>query len=34
MGNYEFSQLLGERGINRHYTQQELDEDLKYACRK
>jgi predicted HTH domain antitoxin len=29
----EFSQLLGERGINRHYSQQELEEDLNYARR-
>ena len=33
MGNYEFSQLLGERNINRHYTQEELEEDLNYARR-
>lgn len=33
LGHYEFSQLLGKRGINRHYTQQELEEDLNYASR-
>jgi predicted HTH domain antitoxin len=33
LGHYEFSQLLGERGINRHYTQQELEEDFNYASR-
>ncbi|NES87472.1 MAG: UPF0175 family protein [Moorea sp. SIO2B7] len=33
MGHYEFSQLLGERNINRHYSQQELEEDLNYARR-
>ena len=31
--HYEFSKLLGERGINRHYTQQELEEYLNYARR-
>ncbi len=31
MEHHQFSQLLGERGINRHYTQQELEEDLNYA---
>ncbi|MGB5593733.1 MAG: UPF0175 family protein [Crocosphaera sp.] len=31
MEHYEFSQLLGERKITRHYTQQELEEDLSYA---
>ncbi|MGK7894405.1 MAG: UPF0175 family protein [Xenococcus sp. (in: cyanobacteria)] len=33
LGHYEFSQLLEERGIPRHYTQQELEEDLNYASR-
>lgn len=28
-----FHQLLGERGIERHYTQEELDEDREYARR-
>ncbi len=34
LSHFEFSQLLEERGINRHYTQQELDEDLDYARHK
>jgi len=28
-----FHRLLGERKIARHYTQEELDEDLEYARR-
>ncbi len=28
---YEFGQLLGERGVLRHYTPEELDDDLTYA---
>lgn len=32
--HYEFSKLLGERGILRHYSQQELQEDLTYAHRQ
>ncbi|MBC6453087.1 MAG: hypothetical protein GDA43_07590 [Hormoscilla sp. SP5CHS1] len=31
MGHYGFGQLLGERGILRHYGAQELSEDLTYA---
>lgn len=31
MGKYEFSQLLGKRGILRHYGQEELEDDLAYA---
>ena len=31
MGKYEFGQLLGERGIPRHYGQEELEDDLAYA---
>lgn len=31
MDKYEFSQLLGERGVLRHYTPEELDDDLTYA---
>lgn len=27
----EFHQLLGERQVERHYTEEELDEDAKYA---
>ncbi|MFW5938414.1 MAG: UPF0175 family protein [Halanaeroarchaeum sp.] len=29
----EFHRLLGEREIERHYTSEELDEDLEYARR-
>ena len=28
---WEFSELLGERQITRHYTQVDLDEDILYA---
>ncbi len=31
MGKYEFGRLLGERSILRHYGQEELEDDLKYA---
>lgn len=31
MSKYEFGQLLGQRGVLRHYTNQELEDDLKYA---
>jgi predicted HTH domain antitoxin len=31
MDKYEFGQLLGERGVLRHYTLEELDDDLTYA---
>lgn len=31
MAKYEFGQLLGERGISRHYGQEELEDDLDYA---
>jgi predicted HTH domain antitoxin len=31
MGKYEFGHLLGERGVSRHYGQEELEDDLKYA---
>ena len=31
MGYYQFSQLLGERNINRHYSQEELEEDVNYS---
>ena len=31
MDKYEFGQLLGERGVLRHYTPEELDDDLIYA---
>lgn len=32
MDKYEFGQLLGRRGIVRHYSFEELDDDLTYAC--
>lgn len=31
MGKYEFGQLLGQRGALRHYTPEELEDDLNYA---
>ncbi|MCG2770327.1 MAG: UPF0175 family protein [Chloroflexota bacterium] len=31
MGKFEFGQLLGKRGIPRHYGREELEDDLKYA---
>lgn len=31
LGKYEFAQLLGKRGIFRHYDQNELEDDLSYA---
>ncbi|CAD5979533.1 hypothetical protein PCC9214_04523 [Planktothrix tepida] len=31
MDKYQFGQLLGERGVLRHYTPEELDDDLTYA---
>lgn len=31
IGKYEFGQLLGTRGVLRHYGQEELEDDLKYA---
>ena len=31
MSKYEFSRLLGERNIPRHYGKEELEDDLKYA---
>lgn len=30
----DFSQLLGQRKIDRHYSQEELEEDLTYANRE
>ena len=30
-GKYEFGRLLGERGIVRHYGQEDLEDDLAYA---
>ena len=34
MGKYEFGQLLGQRGVTRHYGLQELEDDLSYASGK
>ena len=31
LGNYAFGQLLGKRGVLRHYGQEELEDDLTYA---
>ncbi len=31
LGKFEFAQLLGKRGIPRHYGQDELEDDLSYA---
>jgi len=31
MGKYEFGQLLGKRGIPRHYGWEELEDDLAYV---
>lgn len=31
MEYYDFSKLLGERNISRHYSSTELEEDLSYA---
>jgi len=30
-GKYEFGRLLGERGVVRHYGQEDLEDDLAYA---
>ena len=31
LGKFEFAQLLGKRGISRHYGRDELADDLSYA---
>lgn len=31
MTRWEFQELLGQRKILRHYTEQDLEEDLRYA---
>lgn len=31
MTRWEFEELLGERGILRHYTEADLEEDINYA---
>jgi len=33
MGKYEFAQMLAVRGVARHYTLEELQDDLAYADR-
>ena len=33
LNRIEFGLLLGRRGIPRHYTEQDLEDDLAYACR-
>lgn len=30
-GKYEFGQLLGQRGVARHYSREDLEDDLAYA---
>ena len=34
LGKYDFGLLLGQRGVPRHYTDEDLKDDLKYAGRK
>ena len=34
MGKYEFSQILAARCVTRHYTREELQDDLDYADRR
>jgi len=31
MTRWEFEELLGQRGVLRHYTQTDLEEDMQYA---
>lgn len=31
MTRWEFEELLGQRGILRHYTEADLEEDIRYA---
>jgi predicted HTH domain antitoxin len=31
LGKFEFAQLLGNRGIRRHYGRDELEDDFSYA---
>jgi len=31
MTRWEFEELLGQRGIPRHYTEADLEEDIRYA---
>jgi len=32
LGKYEFGRLLGHRKISRHYEEDDLKDDLAYAC--
>lgn len=32
LNRIEFGLLLGRRGIPRHYTEQDLEDDIAYAC--
>ena len=34
LGKYDFGQILAARGITRHYTREELQDDLDYADRR
>ncbi|MCA9968833.1 MAG: UPF0175 family protein [Anaerolineales bacterium] len=34
LDHYQFGQMLGQRGISRHYTTEELTDDLNYAHRQ
>ncbi|WP_017715935.1 UPF0175 family protein [Kamptonema formosum] len=34
MSYYEFAQLLGERGVRRHYGEEAFKDDLNYANRE
>ncbi|HUT35829.1 MAG TPA: UPF0175 family protein [Planctomycetota bacterium] len=34
VGKYEFGQMLGSRSIPRHYTREELEDDLDYVDRR
>jgi predicted HTH domain antitoxin len=34
MDKYEFGQMLAQRGVLRHYSSEELEDDLAYARRK
>ena len=31
LSKYEFGKLLGDRGVVRHYTREELEDDIAYA---
>lgn len=33
MNKYEFGKLLGQKGVMRHYSSEELEDDLSYADR-